>query len=74
MYMFKSRLGLLNFILLQWFFVRLTKMTPALATAGAKRPLAQWTDQPVYFFIGPVLPLSGWWTSYVFLPGAKRSV
>ena len=49
-----SWLGILNMSLLQWFFIRLQ------ATAD--------NGQIVKFnVIGPIVPLTGWWSRYIWL-------
>jgi hypothetical protein len=46
-----SWLGVLNFLLLQWLFVRLE----GIVEDGDMR----------LHFIGPIVPLTGWWSNYV---------
>lgn len=52
----QSPLGLLNFLFLQWFFVRRTKVYDE-DTGQLLR----------YGWLGPVWPLTGWWSDYRFL-------
>ena len=55
-------LGVLNFVILQWFLIRLAKQVEGqpgeYKTVGWK-------------IIGPILPLTGWWSNYIWL-GKKR--
>jgi hypothetical protein len=55
-YPFRSRLGLLNFLLLQWFFIRLQQVLEDDAKTHLRWEL----------LTGPV-PLTGWWSDYHFL-------
>ncbi len=50
-----SWVGLLNQILLQWFFIRLQ------CTANGNNEIIR------YQIMGFVLPLTGWWSDYVWL-------
>ena len=59
-YMFKSKLGLLNFIILQWLFVRLCVTVD------------EDGSNPEYSILKWVVPLTGWWSSYVFLLKGKK--
>lgn len=47
--------GWLNFLLIQWFFVRLTKC------------IDDETNKVSWKLTYLVLPLTGWWSDYVFL-------
>lgn len=49
-----SWLGILNMLLLQWFFIRLQLTCD-------KGEIVSWK------IIGPVVPLTGWWSKYIFL-------
>ncbi len=51
-----SYLGWLNFLLLQWFFIRLARVFDE----QTKKPLG-WT-----WLVG-VIPLTGWWSEYSYL-------
>ena len=53
--------GWLNFLVLQWFFWRLASVED---TDTGKRVGWSW--------VGPVVPITGWWTNYVFLKRAQR--
>jgi hypothetical protein len=57
LYMLKTRLGLLNFLVLQWFFVRLQE------TTTLKGEHIRWD------LLKGVVPLTGWWGGYVRLWG-----
>ena len=56
-----SWLGLLNMILLQWTLWRL-QLTIDKQTGVVSR----------WAMVGPILPLSGWWSGYVYLTEAAR--
>jgi len=45
-------LGYLNFVVLQWFFVRYARVTDDRGETVGFR------------WLGPILPLSGWWSDY----------
>lgn len=51
-------LGFLNFVVLQWFFIRLARITNSFSdptiTIGWK-------------ILAPITPLSGWWNDFVYL-------
>ena len=49
-------LGVFNFLLLQWFFIRLAKEVDT----GTKK-LIRWS------ILRRVIPLTGWWTSYRYI-------
>jgi len=51
-YMFKTWLGLVNFFIFQWFFVRLRK------TSDMDGSNVEWS------FIKGIVPLTGWWTKF----------
>lgn len=52
----KNWLLLLNFIILQWFFFRLAKV------------IDKETGKTIKFtWLGPVIPLTGWWSRYIWL-------
>lgn len=51
---FRSWLGALNFLVLQWLFVRLVETVDEETGAHEKWEL-----------IGFVVPMTGWWTSYI---------
>jgi hypothetical protein len=53
-----SKLGKLNFYVLQWFFIRLAKVSVEGNTVG-------WT------VLKGVVPLTGWKSDYRYLPGCK---
>jgi len=59
----KSALGRLNFFLLQWWFMRLAHV--------------YYEDMPEvsigWKILKGVIPLTGWWSSYRYLPGFRRS-
>lgn len=57
---FLTPLGLLNFLLLQWFFIRIGRFIKSDKTYG-------------YIIISFVLPLSGWWTNYIYLNRRKKT-
>lgn len=48
--------GWLNIVVLQWFCVRL-----GYALDKETGSFVRWT------WVGPVLPLTGWWSDYVFI-------
>jgi hypothetical protein len=50
-----SWLKALNFFVLQWFFFRLARMIDE-----EGRTIR-------YLILGPVLPLTGWWSCYIWL-------
>jgi hypothetical protein len=50
-----SWIGILNILLLQWFFVRLQ------ATADKDMNITK------FEIIGPIVPMTGWWSKYVWL-------
>lgn len=52
-HLFRSRLGLLNFVIMQWFFVRIFYYTNGIGTNLG------------YGLMGFVLPLTGWWGDYI---------
>jgi hypothetical protein len=55
-----SVLGLFNFVVVQWFFIRLAKVL--------------WPDGKITWkIIGPILPLTGWWSDYIYLKKRKRA-
>ncbi len=56
-----SLLGVLNIILLQWFFVRLEGV---LYHDGRKT---------TYQIIGPIVPLTGWWSKYIRLQSPREN-
>jgi hypothetical protein len=58
-WMFRSRLGWLNFFVLQWFFVRLQEV-------GDRDAEGNWKHLRWEFLWAP-LPLTGWWGDYIFL-------
>lgn len=51
----------LNFFVLQWLFIRLARVVNA-------------SGKTIRFcIIGPVVPLTGWWSNYVWLRRKRRS-
>ena len=52
---FRSALGALNFLVLQWLFVRLQE---TVSDDGAHE---RWD------IIGLIVPLTGWWSRYVYV-------
>lgn len=57
-----SWIGILNQLLLQWFFIRLEA---SLDNAKDRRIVA-------LRIIGPILPLTGWWSKYIWLTKQPR--
>ena len=57
-----SKLGILNFLILQWFFIRLAKNCKKDDVTG-EYVFEHWCI--IYF----VVPLTGWWNNYVFIKG-----
>lgn len=55
-------LGYLNFLVLQWGFVRLARIVDS-----QTRRTIGWR------WIGPVWPLTGWWNDYRFLGKARAA-
>jgi hypothetical protein len=55
-YPFRTWLGLLNFLVLQWFFIRLQE------TVDEKTEAHERWD-----IIGPIVPLTGWWNRYWYV-------
>lgn len=55
---FRSKLGALNFLVLQWLFIRLQETVDVVD--GREVHLA-WN------IIGPIVPLSGWWNRYIYV-------
>lgn len=55
-----SKLYLVNFILVQWFFIRICRF---LDNDGV---------QTHWGFLFPVVPLTGWWSSYI--PDSRKSI
>jgi len=47
-------LGVLNFVILQWFFIRLAKVLEESEMIG-------------FIIIRWAVPLTGWWSDYVFI-------
>jgi len=52
----KTWVGYLNFLLLQWLFVRLGRVCVGDEVVGH------------YWLIG-IVPLTGWWSGYRYMPG-----
>lgn len=66
-WMLRSKLGWVNFFILQWFFVRLQEV-------GLTEPDGKWKHLRWELLWAP-LPLTGWWSRYVYLykgPTARR--
>lgn len=51
-----SWLGILNFVVLQWFFVRLSRVEDE-----------RTEDHVCYMWIYPIVPLTGWWSRYIWV-------
>ena len=52
---FRSKLGALNFLVLQWLFIRLQE------TVDDDGKHERWD------IIGLIVPLTGWWTRYLYV-------
>lgn len=52
---FRSKLGALNFLVLQWLFIRLQE------TVDDNDAHVRWD------IIGFIVPMTGWWTNYTYL-------
>jgi len=71
-----SLLGLLNFVVLQWFCVRLEVSFTGVCPPGAKH---RWWDREIavgdpnvsFSLLRWIVPLTGWWSSYRRI-GARR--
>lgn len=66
-----SLLGLLNFVLLQWFCVRLQVSFSRICAPGVRH---RWWDREIpadtevsFAFIRWIVPLTGWWSKYRFI-------
>ena len=57
---FHSWVGALNFLVLQWFCFRIAR-TMLIGVHGRQRQIG-------WKWVGPVLPLSGWWGDYIGWP------
>lgn len=62
-------LGLLNFVVLQWFFVRLQVSFTAVCMPSQRprwwdREIAVDDDEVSFTFLCGVVPLTGWWSPY----------
>lgn len=55
---FRSKLGALNFLVLQWFFVRL-------ADVGDQRGDV-WVHER-WMILRWIVPMTGWWTKYIYV-------
>jgi len=55
-----SWLGLLNFIILQWFHIRLAKEVDCDTGIVLRYRILKW-----------IIPLSGWWNDYTYLVWKK---
>ena len=56
MYFLKSRLGLLNFFVLQWVCIRLQQTVDEHDGSHER-----------WDIIGPIVPLTGWWQRYIWM-------
>ncbi len=56
-----SCLGLLNFIILQWFFIRLAIMTEMGTHRFVRFKIKKW-----------IVPLTGWWNNYIYIDRVKN--
>jgi len=56
-----SLLGLFNFLILQWFFIRLAKIVENNKITGWK-------------ILKGIIPLSGWWSNYKYIKREKKSI
>lgn len=74
----RTWLGALNFLVLQWFGVRLARHVLSVSpgyTCDAGGRIIGTGDIAVrlgWVWLGPVLPLSGWWGAYVWLRRRAR--
>lgn len=59
----KSKLYYLNFIILQWFFIRLARV--------CKEENGKWVQTGWTIFRYPI-PLTGWWNNYKFIYKVKK--
>lgn len=65
LWMLRSRLGWLNFFLLQWLFVRLQEV-------GGLDEKQRWVHRRWELLWAP-LPLTGWWSKYIYLHKGKAA-
>jgi hypothetical protein len=71
-----SLLGILNFVVLQWFGVRLQVSFSHVCVVGEP---GRWWDREIpareeidFALLRWVWPLTGWWSRYRFVGGAAR--
>jgi hypothetical protein len=55
-------LGLLNFFIFQWFFIRIAKICQVVIEGKEEKQVISG-----YKIIKWILPLSGWWNDYIYL-------
>lgn len=55
-------LGLLNFVVLQWFGVRLARCE--IRALALRRPV-----RVEYRLLRWIVPLTGWWSDYIYMTG-----
>ena len=72
-----SLLGLLNFILLQWFFIRLGRIVEIneididyVTVNGVGGNVRQKTVG--YKILKWIVPLTGWWSDYIFVKKKRK--
>lgn len=66
-----SLLGLVNFFILQWFFIRLARIT---RTEYAGSHLGDHYFRDVHEgwkILHFIVPLTGWWSNYIWIGGSR---